>query len=398
MMVNGAARGAALQALRKVQRGAPVSEALRQSRRLTGPDRALTTQLVYGVLRHRRYLDAWIDSFRRGRLDPDVREILRLAFFQIGFLDRIPDYAVVDAAVEQAKAVNRGAAGLVNAILRRGSAHAPAVDQLPLAVRYSHPDWIVSRWEKRYGNRLEEILAADQEIAPLILRVDLSRTRREAVVEQLQNLGAKPVPSSYLPEAIRVPGPLWLEDLPAFRDGLVTVQDESGMLVNWILDAQPGDAVLDMAAGVGGKAIHALERTAGGIRLTAVDLSRARLHQFEENLARTGYGSPAVVTVIESSGQAYAAAHVNQFDRVILDAPCSGLGVLRRRVDARWGKSPDAFTALADRQTDLLKAAVSAAGPDGVVVYSTCSTEPEETLAVIDNVSPWGWMGFSSHG
>lgn len=385
MTAAGPARDEALDALRRIRRGTPVSEAIQTARPLSAADRALLAQLVYGVLRQRRYLDAWMRPFQRGRLDPDVKDILRMALFQLGFLDRVPDYAAVNGAVDQTKMVQPRAANLVNAVLRRAQAHPPSPVQLSLGERFSHPDWLIERWSKRYGPRLESILEADNRIPPLMLRVNLSRISREAVLSELHAEGVQAEPSPYLPEAIRVKGSVWLEDLPAFRAGQVTVQDESGMLVNWILDAHPGDRVVDMAAGVGGKAIHALERTEGVVRLTALDLSKPRLDLFRDNLGRTGYGSR--VELIHVPAERYAQTHTAVFDRVILDAPCSGLGVLRRRVDGRWAKAEDDIPALSQRQQMLLHAAERMAKSAGVIVYSTCSPEPEETFEVIQRVA-----------
>ena len=378
----GIAREEALKALARVRRGAPVSDAIQAGRRVSPQDRALMTQLVYGVLRHQRYLDAWMKPYLRTPLDPDVANILRLAFFQLGFLDRVPAYAVVNAAVEQTKAHQPRAANLVNAILRRGAAHPP--EGLSLGEQYSHPDWLVERWRKRYGVRVEDILKADNQVPPLTFRVNLSRTSRAAVLEQLAEMGIQADPSPYLPEAIRVSGAVWLEDLPAFREGLVTVQDESGMLVAWVLDPQPGQLVCDMAAGLGGKAIHALERASDTVRLTALDISEARLARLKENLARTRYQDS--VRIVHSPAERYAAQHSGEFDRVILDAPCSGLGVLRRRVDARWKKTEADFSDLAAEQRSLLESAWTLVKRGGIIVYSTCSTEPEETEAVLRGI------------
>lgn len=377
----GLSRTAALVALRRVRQGMTVSEALQAGQKLRGPDRALTTQLVYGVLRHRRYLDAWISAFRKGNLDVEVREILRLALFQLGFLDRVPVYAVVNAAVEQAKGVNVGAASVVNAILRRGQSYPPNLEALTLGERYSHPDWLIDRWTVRYGDRVENILARDNQIPPLMLRINLTRTTRQHVLQELHDAGIQASPSAYLPEAIRVQGSLWLEDIAAFRSGLVTVQDESSMLVNWALNAQPGENIVDMAVGVGGKAIHVLERTDGQVTLTGLDISQSRLELFRDNLRRTEY-EDAVQLVCQPAEQ-FAQHHAEEYDRVILDAPCSGLGVLRRRVDARWSKKNSDFPGLRHRQTTMLQAAIAMAKPGGVIVYSTCSTEPEETLEVV---------------
>ncbi len=377
---GGRARDGALAALARIHQGAHVSAALASTRSFAGPDRALATQLVYGVLRQQRYLDAWITMWRQGPLDVTVRDILRLAFFQLGFLDRVPAYAAVHAAVEQAKVRAPGAKGLVNAVLRRGQGHPPSPESLSLGERYSHPDWIVKRWAKRYGTNLEKVLQADNEIAPIMLRVNLERATRDQVLEQLRQAGFKAMASPYLPEAIRVDGALWLEDLAAFKEGIVTVQDESGMLVNWVLDVQKDEAVIDLAVGVGGKAIHALERQRG-IRLTGLDISQQRLKLYQQNLVRCGYSDRAMM--VSMPAQQYAPTHEELYDRAILDAPCSGLGVLRRRVDARWGKQAERFPELRARQLALLGAARQVVVPDGVIVYSTCSTEPEETGEVV---------------
>lgn len=375
-------RQAALAALKAVRAGATVSEALKRVQPLSPVDRALATQLVYGVLRHQRYLDAWIHRFRPGRLDDDLRLILRLAFFQLGYLDRVPAYAAVNAAVEQAKQVNWGASQLVNAVLRRGHGDPPPPDSLPLGERYSYPDWLVERWVQRYGARTEQILERNNQVPALMLRVNLARTSREEIVGQLTALGIRAEPSPYLPESVRAVGAVWLDDLAVFRQGLMTVQDESGMLVGWVLSPQAGEDVVDLAVGVGGKAIHALEKAPGPCRLVGLDISAPRLALLSENLARTGYAGQ--VEPVLMPAERYALDHAGEFDRAILDAPCSGLGVLRRRVDARWQKSPRDFPALQARQVTLLQSALQLVKAGGVVVYSTCSVEPEETVQVVE--------------
>lgn len=393
----GAAREQALAVLEMVRRGRQVGDALHErtlGAALSTADRALMAQLVYGVLRHQRYLDAWMAPYVRGPLDAAVQDILRMGFFQIGFLDRIPRYAAVNAAVEQAKQVKPRAAGLVNAVLRRGSDHPP--DNLPLALRYSHPDWLVSRWAARYGPRLESILAADNQIPPLTLRVNLTRTDREAVMAALSALGVAAEPSRYVPEAIRIQGSLWLEDFPPFQQGLVTVQDESGMLVAWVLDPQPGDHILDMAAGVGGKTGHVLERMAGRGTVTAADLSAHRLDLLRENLTRLGlWDQVAVSGPVDAVG--LGSTFPRRFDKVILDAPCSGLGVLRRRVDARWRKAEADLPGFHQTQMALVGAAIETLKAGGVIVYSACSTEPEETTWVIDEaLATWPGLAVES--
>ncbi len=377
----GMARDEALSALERVRHGDQVSEAIQRGATLMDRDRALMTTLVYGVLRHQRYLDAWMKPYLKGPLDPLVRDILRMALFQLQFLDRVPDYAAVNAAVEQTRARAPRAAAMVNAILRRGQAAGPG--SLSLGEQYSHPEWLVTRWQERYGPKLESILAADNQVPPLTLRVDLSRVSREAILAHLAELGRDAVPSPYLPEAIRVAGSVWLESFRPFQDGLVTVQDESGMLVAWVLDAKSGDQVLDMAAGLGGKALHVLEKCAD-VRLTCLDVSRPRLKRLEENLARVHRSQE--VTIREQDAVKFAGSHQGLYDRIILDAPCSGLGVLRRRVDARWKKEVRDLPRFHAEQVELLDAAYKAVRYGGVIVYSTCSTEPEETSAVLQEV------------
>ncbi|MCL5972341.1 MAG: 16S rRNA (cytosine(967)-C(5))-methyltransferase RsmB, partial [Firmicutes bacterium] len=278
MKAWGVARQEALVALGRVRNNVPVAEALtasHQTTHMSASDRALLTQLVYGVLRHRRYLDAVMEPFVRQDLEPDIRDILRMGFFQLKFLSRIPAYAVVNAAVEQTKAIQPKASRLVNAVLRRGQQYEPA--NLNLAIQYSHPDWLVSRWAERFGDRLPDILAENNKIPPLTLRVNLTKASREEVLQELRRLNIEAEPSRYVPEAIRVMGSLWLEDLPWFQKGWVSVQDESGMLVSHVLDPHPGDHILDLAAGVGGKTGHLAELTRGQAKILAVDASAHRL-------------------------------------------------------------------------------------------------------------------------
>ncbi|PSR37190.1 MAG: 16S rRNA (cytosine(967)-C(5))-methyltransferase RsmB [Sulfobacillus thermosulfidooxidans] len=381
----GPARLEAWNVLERVRHGAGVSEALSEAgkRSLSPADRALMTQIVHGVLRNQRYLDAWLEPFLRGELDPSVRDILRMALFQIGFLDRVPTYAVVNAAVEQTKTVAPRATGMVNAILRRAPSQKPK--NVSLGVEFSHPDWIVRRWQARYGlERTRHMLWVDNQVPPLTLRVNLGRIARETVLAQLQAQGVRAEASRYLPEAIRVSGPLWLEDLPAFQEGNVTVQDESAMLVTWALDPKPHERIVDLTAGLGGKTGHILEKTQGEAEVTAVDLAQNRLSLLRENIMRLGYAHH--VSIVGQDSQIFSLEHPKQFDRVLLDAPCSNLGVLRRRSDARWRKQEKDLGGLATTQKALLDAAVRLLKPGGVLVYSTCSVEPEETTDVVRKV------------
>lgn len=371
----GPARERALAALARVAEGRPVADALKEAvGGLSRADRALCGQLVYGVLRHRRYLDAWMRPWLRSPITPTVADILRMGLFQLAFLDRVPAYAAVNAAVELAKEQAPRAAGLVNAVLRRAGQRPP--EGLPLAVRYSHPDWMVDRWRNAFGARVEDILAQDNAIPPLTLRVRGGAEGVASVLRDVGEQGARAERSPYLPEAVRVDGAFWLEDSPRFRAGGVSVQDESGMLVAYVADPPPASVVLDLAAGLGGKSLHLLERDAS-LTVVAVDLAESRLSLLKANATRLHLAHR--VTVVRDDARRFAREHEAAFSRVLLDAPCSGLGVLRRRVDARWKRRPEDLLALVILQRELIAAAWEAVAPGGALIYSTCSFEPEET-------------------
>ncbi len=387
MKAWGVARQEALLALGRVRNNVPVAEALTASHHatnLSAKDRALLTQLVYGVLRQRRYLDAVMEPFVRQELEPDIRDILRMGFYQLKFLSRIPAYAVVNAAVEQTKAIQPKASRLVNAVLRRGQQYEPA--NLTLAVQYSHPDWLVARWAERFGSRLPEILAENNKIPPLTLRVNRTKASRDEILEELRQLNIEAEPSQYVPEAIRVMGSLWLEDFPWFQKGWVSVQDESGMLVSHVLDPQPGDRILDLTAGVGGKTGHLAELTHGQAKILAVDASAPRLTLLRKNLERLGVIEGVTSQIGYAKSILATIGRTQAFNKVLVDAPCSNLGVLRRRVDARWRKQEQNLVENQTLQRDLLAAAIDVTESGGTIVYSTCSIEPEETTEVVATI------------
>jgi 16S rRNA (cytosine967-C5)-methyltransferase len=370
-----------LAALARVRRGQAIADALAAvTADLSREDRRLAAQLAYGVLRHRRLLDWWIQRHVRGILSPAVLDILRLAYVQKAFLDRIPDYAIVSAAVEQAKRVEPKAAGLVNAVLRRGLDDRPEPDHP--AVRYSVPDWIAARWRRRWPADWEDILRLNNRLPPLTLRV-ARRASPDALVADLLARGIRAERSPLVPEAIRVWGTLWLEDWPPFQAGEVAVQDETSMVVAHVLGPAPGLRVIDLAAGVGGKTAHLLDLEPS-LEVVAVDISAERLARLKANLDRLGGTKP--VEVRAADALTLPAEWDGTFDRVLLDAPCSALGVLRRRVDARWRKRPEDLARYAALETALAERAVRLVKPGGILVYSVCSLEPEETVEVVEGV------------
>ena len=374
-----------------------VAERLKAAR-LEARDAALVTELVYGTLRMRGVLDAVLaagSSRPIEKIDAPVLDVLRLGAYQLLFT-RVPPHAAVAETVDLARtAVNASVSGFVNAVLRRVSerdletwlaAVAPTYDTDPvghLALVNSHPRWIAQAISDALGGDLGETaaaLAADNERPGVHLMARPGETDRDALVA---GLGARASVGTYSPYAVHLadgnPG-----DLASVRDHRAQVQDEGSQLAALALARAtvdgPESRWLDMAAGPGGKAVLlaglAAER---GIDLLASDVAPHRARLVVENLA----GRPPGATVISADGRR-PAWREGAFDRVLLDAPCTGLGALRRRPEARWRRQPEAVAGLVDLQRELLATAIRSARPGGAVAYVTCSPHVQETVDVVD--------------
>jgi 16S rRNA (cytosine967-C5)-methyltransferase len=375
------------------------------SARLSARDRALATRLVYGTLAWQGYLDHVIAAFSHrpvAKLDPAIRTLLRLALFQACRLTKIPDFAVVDTAVELAKSVRRGAAsGLVNAVLRRAASgwkdlSLPSLDDDPiaaLAVRLSHPPWLVQAWLTEYGReRTEPLLHADNEPAPTALRVNCCRATPDEIIGQLHAAGTGAGPGKYAPSAIVLEAGTGLRALDGQKQGLFTLQGEASQLVGFLVAPRPGERVLDTCAAPGGKATHLAELMGDQGEVVAVDISRRGVQRVEHLSAQLGL--TAVRAVAGDATQLRAARGTRQhlglslppggFDRVLVDAPCSGLGTLRGHPELRWRRNPADVPALAHLQSRLLDEACDQVRPGGTLVYATCTlsrTENEEVVS-----------------
>ena len=363
--------------------------------RMRSDDRGLATELVYGCLRRRGALDQAIEQSAgrpMARISRELRDILRIGMYQLLFLDRIPAYAAVDEAVKLAlRHGRRGGEKFVNAVLRNApksisEVRFPARESDPvkhIAAALSHPEWLVRRWAGRMGIAgAEALCAAGNEQPPLTARVNTIRTTRDRLIAALAAEGCRAAPNPNHPLAVDIgelPRPL--PELAAFRNGLFWIQDVSGMRVTDLVGAQRGERIADLCAGPGGKAAGLAAAAGDGAELFCVELDSAKAEMVRENARRLGLRSICCVT-----GDARTAMRIPGLapvDRALVDAPCSNTGVLRRRPEARWRLRLEDIPRLAETQGALLAAAAVVVKPGGMIVYSTCSIEPDENEAVI---------------
>jgi 16S rRNA (cytosine967-C5)-methyltransferase len=352
-------------------------------------ERALVHELVWGVFRWRGRLD-WQLGFLLDRplgdLERSVLWILRLGLYQLEHLDRVPPHAAVDTSVELVKRFSKGAAGFVNAVLRRApdklaSIVEPDAAEDPighLVARTSHPAWLLTRWLERYGFRKTlELAAANNEKPSLTLRVVSERVDREDLIAELAASGVTAHAGCLLPDYVHVPGG-WHPRLAEFlKTGLCVVHDEASGLVSHLARPSRGATILDVCAAPGGKAIH-LASLCGQARVVAADRSLGRLR-----LLRTAASRVSAIPIHPLVCDGRRPATLGGFSRVLVDAPCTNTGVLGKRPDARWRRTPEDLPRLAKLQGELLDAARGQVRSAGLLVYSTCSLEPEENEDVI---------------
>jgi len=356
---------------------------------LSAADAALATELTLGTLRHRAEVDWVLSQFTRTpleKLPSRIRAVLRMGAYQLMFLDRIPPWAACAQSVELTKRVGHaGTARLVNAVLRRIAASPVALprdEDTPdgIALRYSHPLWLVRRWVERFGvEETRALCRANNSRPPAAIRLNTLRGGLEAAAAALRAGGVRTAPSALLPEGARI-----VESDPqarrsAYAAGWFVPQDEGSMLVARLLDPRPGDTIIDACAGSGGKTTHLAALMANRGRIVACDVLPAKLAAIDRQCSRLG------VTIVEprrADARRLAEAAPGGADGVLVDAPCSGLGVIRRRPEIKWRLSADQLPALALRQGEILGGAAAAVRPGGRLVFAVCTIEPEEGPAV----------------
>lgn len=372
-----------------------LDEVLSQHTFFSKKDRALLQAIVYGVLRWRAKLDWIIEHFSKIRLsqiDPKVMNILRMALFQVIYLDRIPVSAAVNTSVEMAKSLTAPyVVRFVNGLLRnaaRNYKQVPFPDEnsdpvSALSVKKSFPKWLIERWLDRFGLK-EAVLLCDaiNTIPPLTVRCNTLKTRRETLLMLLEKDVEKVECTGVAPDGIFFFNPKKsIPQMKAFEDGLFQVQDEAAQLVTFLLNPKPGETVLDACAGLGGKTGHISQMMDNLGKLIAMDNNSKKLHLLQSEMVRLGISMVTPLTY--DLNDPAAAKSIKKFDRILLDAPCSGLGVLRRNPDAKWRTLEQDLIRHAKRQSIFLDNLSHQVKPEGFLVYCVCSTEPEENESVI---------------
>jgi 16S rRNA (cytosine967-C5)-methyltransferase len=382
-------RAIAVEILGKVETGAHADTLLARWGQRSTPDGRLLREIVLGTLTWQCRLDYHLDAYLKrpiAKQKRPIRSLLRSGAYQILHLDRVPGYAVVSECVDLSRRYGKGVSGLVNAVLRglsenRKSVTPPNVDRKPLdhlAVTCSHPRWLVQRWLDRYGfDQTQSLCEAGNTRPPITIRTNQSRTSPEELEAALQVAGVEAVPITDLEGFLTIGAPSGLFETDAFISGWFSVQGPGAGRASRLLVTDPGDSILDVCAAPGGKSTSAAER--GDVSVFASDASPNRLHKLAENRTRLGLHVPAV------AADARSLPFSSSFQHVLVDAPCTGLGTLSRHPEIRWHRQPDDITRMSSLQTEILSSASNAVSSGGTLVYTTCTTEPEENEQVVEN-------------
>ncbi|MGD8498003.1 MAG: 16S rRNA (cytosine(967)-C(5))-methyltransferase RsmB [Chromatiales bacterium] len=347
-------------------------------------DRALVQELSYGVLRWHLRLEALVRALLSRplrRRDQDVAWLLELGLYQLIYM-RLPDYAAIDQTVEATREIGKPwASGLTNAVLRRylreADALGPALDERDPGIRYAMPAWLIGELQGAYPRDWSAICEAANTRPPMTLRVNRRQVSRETYLTGLRAAGIEAEPHPIVETAITLRQPVPIERLPGFDRGRVSVQDAAAQLAAPLLALEPDLRVLDACAAPGGKTAALLESVPDGLDLTAVDVDPERATRIDETLRRVGL--PARVEVADAATP-QSWWDRQPYDRILLDAPCSATGVIRRHPDIKLHRRADDLTALQARQDALLSALWPLLKPSGMLLYVTCSILPRENV------------------
>jgi 16S rRNA (cytosine967-C5)-methyltransferase len=396
-------RDLALVALDRLNHGRGLPEqylerAFNESPEINNRDRALAVHLVQGVLRWRLRLD-WIlkqnITFPFKKIDPSILNILRIAIFQIYFMDRIPESAAVNEAVKQAKRIAaHHVVSSVNAILRNICRKKEKVN-FPnrernlyhyLSVYHSYPEWLVKKWGDELGiQAAEQLLIAGNEVPNMIIRTNILRIDRSSLLKRLSDEGVRAIPTHYAPEGIRLrefSGPV--HRLKTFKEGLFQVQDEAAQICSHLLYPKKREFILDVCAGQGGKTTHLAEITHNKVHILALDINHPRLLRLLQNSHRLGIKH--IQPIMANAEKKLSNLFKDSFEGIMVDPPCSALGTLSRHPDAKWIKDEAAVNRLADAQKNILDNVVPLIRKGGRMLYITCTISKVENEDVAKNL------------
>lgn len=361
---------------------------------LSEQDRRFLTELVYGVVKTAPTLDWMIKKYVNRSpksIAPAIWTILEMGFYQLRFMDKVPPSAACNESVDLAKKYgHQGTVKFVNAVLR-ASLRAPEKIVYPdkeknlaewISLTYFHPEWLVKRWIERFGrDGAEELCRINNEPPALSLRTNTLKTTREDLCACLADAGIEYTLSDWTAEGILCTGHPALGSFLPLQEGLCQVQDESSMVVAHAVAPKSGELVIDTCSAPGGKTTHMAQLMNDQGKIMAFDIHGHKLAKIEENAARLGI---TIIETAEKDALTLPDRWKGKADRVLVDAPCSGLGVLRRKPDSRWRKSEELLYELPKLQLAILKQASECVKAGGVIVYSTCTIEPEENQMVVE--------------
>jgi|SRR5690554_713400 len=391
-------RGLAVKILNRVERTDSYLDRLidheMKNSELSGPDKALLFEIVHGVMRWQGRLDWVLNGFYKGQFSkaiPNLKNGLRVALYQILFLDRVPDYAAVNEAVEFVKKLQgQKPADLTNAILRNivrsknGIRYPDPEEDLVgyLSAYYSHPSWMVKRYVRRFGREeTEKLLAANNEKPFLTLKINSLKTRPDEFKSLMESVNLKYIPGKYLNEFFKLQNLTNITAWEYYGKGYFNVQDESAGLACRLLDLKPGLRILDMFAAPGGKTAYIASLMNDTGEITAIDRFESRLNILQKNIERLGFKS---VKTFSKDSLELSPEQIGLFDRVLADVPCSGTGTLSKKPDIKWKRELIDISRLNEYQLKYIKKAASLVRPEGYLVYSTCSIEPEENFGIVE--------------
>ncbi|KKK39613.1 16S rRNA methyltransferase [Mesobacillus campisalis] len=387
-------RETALELLESIEKNQAYSNLLLhnaiEKNKIDKKDAGLLTELIYGTLQRKMTLDFYLEPFikKKAKLESWVLPLLRMTLYQMLFLDRVPDRAAIHEAVEIAKRRgHKGISGMVNGVLRSIQREGvPSLENIAdpvkrLAIETSHPEWLVRRWASQFGLGKTKEMCEINLTAPLqTARVNLTKTSVENCISRLEEEGFTVEQSQIVPEAIKcLRGNL--ASSQAYKEGLLTIQDESSMLAAYALGVQENQNILDACAAPGGKSTHIAEKLNQSGQVVSLDLHEHKVRLIADNAARLGLAN--IETKKLDSRQVHEQYEPESFDRILLDAPCSGLGVMRRKPDMKYTKKEEDLTRLQEIQLSLLDAVAPLIKKGGTLVYSTCTVdraENEETV------------------